>query len=211
MKTQIISTTDPSAIQRGLEVLRNGGVIAFPTDTVYGIAVPVFDAAGIERLYEIKERGSLKAIAVLIGDSDQIESLACGVPEMARPLMEHFWPGPLTLVISSLPSLPANLSPGPTVGVRMPDHPFTLAFLRQSGPLATTSANLSGGENSLDASQLLYLWGGLIEPILDGGNTAGGMPSTVVDCTGNTPVILRQGPISEDDLFAAIKSDNPEK
>jgi L-threonylcarbamoyladenylate synthase len=211
MKTQIISTTDPSAIQRGLEVLRNGGVIAFPTDTVYGIAVPVFDAAGIERLYEIKERGSLKAIAVLIGDSDQIESLACGVPEMARPLMEHFWPGPLTLVISSLPSLPANLSPGPTVGVRMPDHPFTLAFLRQSGPLATTSANLSGGENSLDASQVLDQLGGRIELILDGGKTAGGMPSTVVDCTGNTPVILRQGPISEDDLFAAIKSDNPEK
>lgn len=205
METEILRTTDPSAIRRGLDVLKRGGVVAFPTDTVYGIAVPVFDADGIERLYEIKERESLKAIAVLVGEISQVGSLSPPVTQMARLLMGKFWPGPLTLVVPSSPSLPANLSPGPTVGVRMPDHPFTLTFLRQSGPLATTSANLSGGENTLEAAQVLDQLGGRIALILDGGRTAGGIPSTVVDCTREAPVILRKGPITEEEITAAIE------
>jgi len=205
METEILRTTDPSAIRRGLDVLKRGGVVAFPTDTVYGIAVPVFDADGIERLYEIKERESLKAIAVLVGEISQVGSLSPQVTQMARLLMGKFWPGPLTLVVPSSPSLPANLSPGPTVGVRMPDHPFTLTFLRQSGPLATTSANLSGGENTLEAAQVLDQLGGRIALILDGGRTAGGIPSTVVDCTREAPVILRKGPITEEEITAAIE------
>jgi len=207
METKIIPITDKSAIQRGLDVLKRGGVVAFPTDTVYGIAVSVFDSHGIERLYEIKERETLKAIAVLVGDRSQIESLSPSVSRMARLLMEHFWPGPLTLVVPSSSALPANLSPGPTVGVRMPDHPFTLAFLKQAGPLATTSANLSGGANTLDAMQVLEQLGGRIELILDGGRTAGGIPSTVVDCTGDAPVILRQGPITEEEMINAAEGD----
>jgi L-threonylcarbamoyladenylate synthase len=205
METEILRTTDPSAIRRGLDVLKRGGVVAFPTDTVYGIAVPVFDADGIERLYEIKERETLKAIAVLVGEISQVGSLSPQVTQMARLLMGKFWPGPLTVVVPSSPSLPANLSPGPTVGVRMPDHPFTLTFLRQSGPLATTSANLSGGENTLEAAQVLAQLRGRIALILDGGRTAGGIPSTVVDCTREAPVILRKGPITEEEITAAIE------
>ncbi len=195
MNTELIPTTSPTAWDAALDVLRHGGLVAFPTDTVYGVAALITDPAAIDRLYQAKERSTNKAIAVLIGDLAQIDQVAGQFPARARRLAERFWPGALTLVVPRSPALPANLSPTPTIGVRMPDHAFARELLRRAGPLATTSANLSGGPNPRDAQEVLEQLAGRIELVLDGGAAPGGVPSTVVDCTGAELVILREGAI----------------
>ncbi len=123
---------------------------------------------------------------------------------LAHKLAEAFWPGPLTLVVPVHPRLPKNLSPLPTVGVRMPNHPDALALLESCGPLAVTSANLSGQENTTNAAQVYAQLAGRIPLILDGGTTPGGEPSTVVDCTSPEPAILRSGPISLEEIRAIL-------
>ncbi len=170
--------------------------MAIPTDTVYGLAAMITNGPAIDRLYQAKERSLQKAIAVLIGGLEQIDQVVGYFSEDAHRLARRFWPGALTLVVPQHPGLPANLSPTPTIGVRMPDHSFTLELLRQVGPLATTSANISGGPNPRDAADVLAQLDGRIELLLDGGPAPGGIPSTVVDCTGEELVILREGAIS---------------
>ena len=130
--------------------------------------------------------------------------------DMAMRLAQRFWPGPLTLVVAGHPSLPANLSPRPTVGVRMPDHPVALTLLRRAGPLAVTSANLSGAPNASTAQEVLAQLQGRVALILDGGKTPGGLPSTVLDCTGSQPVILRQGPITLEQIYAVLGEEHGE-
>jgi L-threonylcarbamoyladenylate synthase len=200
MNTQILSIHDEQAIDRALEVLRSGGLVAFPTDTVYGVAAMMHDEAGIERLFEAKGREAGKAIAVLLGDTKQIDWVATGLTGNSYHLAQVFWPGALTLVVKRRSELPNNLSPTPTIGVRMPDHKFARALLRNAGPLATTSANLSGRANPLTAQDVLEQLGGRIELVLDGGKTPGGVPSTVIDCTVEPPAVLRLGAIREDDI-----------
>ena len=196
MNTTRLLASDPSAIQAALDVLRRGGLVAFPTDTVYGVAADAFSSTAIDRLYEAKGRDATKAIPVLLGDLDALTRVAAALPPHAYRLAHAFWPGALTLVVASHPSLPANLSQDPTVGVRMPDHPLALALLRLFGPLATTSANLSGGPHPLTAQDVLAQLDGRIELLLDGGACPGGLPSTVVDATQPRLSILREGPIS---------------
>jgi L-threonylcarbamoyladenylate synthase len=204
MKTNIISTADPDAITRALEVLDAGGLIAFPTDTVYGIAAKAFDPVGIARLYEVKTRSANKAISVLLGDLEQLPLLTPGLPSSAQRLAERFWPGALTLVVTKHPDLPDNLSPLPTVGVRIPDYEFTRTLLRAAGPLATTSANISGEASTLNGQQVLEQIEGRFELLLDGGEVPGGVPSTVVDCTQDPPRVLRSGPLANDSLFISL-------
>lgn len=201
MKTIVISTTNPAAIGTALKVLAEGGIIAFPTDTVYGLAAPAFSADGIEKLYQIKDRSLTKAIPILIGSIDQLDQISPGLPAEAQKLAARFWPGALTLVIPRSPALPAVLSAGPTVAVRMPDHAFALELMRQSGPLAATSANLSGQANPLSAEDVLAQLGGRVDLVLDGGKVDGGIPSTIVDCTSPEISILRQGAIPDEDIF----------
>jgi tRNA threonylcarbamoyl adenosine modification protein (Sua5/YciO/YrdC/YwlC family) len=138
---------------------------------------------------------------VLIGDETDLAQVAGALSDLAARLARRFWPGPLTLVVPAHPALPANLSPLPTVGVRMPDHPVALALLRRTGPLAVTSANLSGQPSARTAGEVFAQLNGRIPLILDGGESPGGLPSTVVDCTGGKPVILRQGPITPEQLL----------
>lgn len=204
LATLLLPATHPDAITRALQVLQRGGMVAIPTDTVYGLAVTASSAVGIERLFQAKDRETTKAIAVLIGEINQLEQVAATVSPTARRLVERFWPGPLTLVVPRHPSLPENLSPLPTVGVRMPAHELALALLRKSGPLATTSANLSGGSNPLTAQDVLTQLEGRIELVLDAGRTPGGVPSTVVDCTTPSLRILREGPLSLEQLQQAL-------
>jgi L-threonylcarbamoyladenylate synthase len=196
MKTERISADQPNAIQHAIDVLRNGGIIAFPTDTVYGLAAPIDNEESIDRLYVAKGRNNTKAIALLLGDSDQLDQVATDLSVSARKLAEHFWPGPLTLVVPRHPALPEILAPLPTIGVRIPDHPVALALLKAAGPLAVTSANISGQDNAMTARQVLKQLKDRIHLIIDGGRTPGGVPSTVVDCTTPKPEILRKGPIS---------------
>ncbi len=201
MNTIRISTSSEKAIPAAIEILQRGGLIALPTDTVYGLAALASNRAAIESLYIAKERSPQKAIAVLIGSEGQIDQVVEHFSATAKRLARLYWPGALTLVVSKNPNLPANLSPTPTIGVRMPDHAFALELLRKVGPLATTSANLSGGPNPRDASEVLAQLDGRIELILDGGPAHSGIPSTIVDCTGTRLTVLREGAISASDIL----------
>jgi L-threonylcarbamoyladenylate synthase len=204
MKTEIIPASSPHALEIAINQLQNGELVVFPTDTVYGLAARAFDPEAIDRLFLVKGRESVKAIPILLGKLSQLPQVTGRIGPLASRLAQRFWPGPLTLVVLGHPGLPANLSPQRTVGVRMPDHPVALALLRQTGPLAVTSANLSGGESTTTAQEVFDQLAGRIPLILDGGRTPGGTPSTVVDCTGDEPVILRSGPITLDKLRDAL-------
>jgi L-threonylcarbamoyladenylate synthase len=172
--------------------------VAFPTDTVYGLGADAFSTPAILKLFEIKQRPYNQAIAVLLGDPDQLGMVTENPNRVAMELAEQHWPGALTLVVPRHPNMPEILSPEPTLGVRIPDHPAALALLRLAGPLAVTSANLSGQPNTTTAQEVLAQLDGKIDLLLDGGKIPGGTPSTVVDMTGERPVVLRQGPIHID-------------
>jgi L-threonylcarbamoyladenylate synthase len=200
MKTEVIHAEHPIAITHAADILKHGGLVAFPTDTVYGLASLPFQAEYVERLYAAKGRNSERAIAVLLGDYEQLGQVARDIGETAILWAKKFWPGPLTLIVPRSYSLPDTLSSTGTIGVRVPDHPVALALLSLIGPLAVTSANLSGNENTNTAQEVLDQLNGRIHLILDGGRTPGGVPSTVVDCTAADPVVLREGPVTLDDL-----------
>lgn len=203
MKTDILRADHPVALTHAVDVLNNGGLVVFPTDTVYGLAALPDTSEHVERLYTVKGRSSTRAIAILIGNSEDLVRVSSSLPEVVLRLAKRFWPGPLTLIVPRHPSLPDVLSPQPTIGVRMPNHAVALTLLRMTGPLAVTSANLSGQDNANTAQEALAQLKGRVHLILDGGRTPGGVPSTVVDCTTPELVILRKGPITLDELQAA--------
>jgi L-threonylcarbamoyladenylate synthase len=202
METQVFAADDPQGIQKALELLRSGQLVAFPTDTVYGLGGLVFDSNAIDRLYAVKGRDDSKAIPVLVGSVGDLGRVTSSMGALASRLAARFWPGPLTLVVARHPDLPGNLSPDPTVGVRMPDHPAALALLRLTGPMAVSSANLSNQPSASSAAEVLGQLEGRVPLILDGGRTPGGQPSTVVDCTGPELRVLRPGPITLEQLLA---------
>lgn len=187
-----------------MELLKQGKLVAFPTDTVYGLGADLHNPESIKQLYDVKGRDAAKAIAVLVGSPLFLEDIVLELSPIAQRLAEKFWPGPLTLVVPAHPSLPSNLSPLPTVGVRMPDHQDTVTLLNLTGPLAVTSANLSGAPSCVTAQEVFEQIGENIPLILDGGKTPGGLSSTVVDCTRDEIKILRVGPISQAELEAAL-------
>lgn len=197
---KIIPASQPGAIEAALEILRMGGMVAFPTDTVYGLGTLSTNPQAIDQLYVVKGRDAAKAIGVLLGRIDDLALVSRELSPAAQRLVERFWPGPLTLVVPRHPSLPENLSPLPTIGVRIPDHPVAIELLTRAGPLAVTSANLSGQPSTVTADEIQTQLGGYIPLILDGGSAPGGQSSTVVDCTGPVLKILRQGPISAKDI-----------
>jgi L-threonylcarbamoyladenylate synthase len=207
MKTLVIPEEDPLAISSALAVLHRGGLVAFPTDTVYGVGALAFNAAAVRRIYAAKGRRMEKAIPVLIADPADLAKVTLAVPRMASRLASHFWPGPLTLVVPKHPELPEVVSDKPTVAVRIPDHPLARALLRSAGPLAVTSANLSGQPSASTAQQVLAQLAGRIGLIIDGGTTPGGVPSTIVDCVEAEPRILREGPFSKQEIWAALGLD----
>lgn len=200
--TSIISAAQ---IEQALSVLKSGGILAFPTDTVYGLGALAFDNAAIESIYTAKDRPIEKAIPILIGDLSDLDKVAVNIPSMALRFASRFWPGPLTCVVPKKQTLPLAVSATSTVAVRIPNHPDALALLRAAGPMAVTSANISGQQSPSTAEEVYAQLNGRIPLILDGGKTPGGVPSTLVDCTGSEPVILREGPISLADLLSAME------
>jgi L-threonylcarbamoyladenylate synthase len=200
MKTELLKADHPVALRHAVDILNHGGLVVFPTDTVYGLAALPYQSEFVERLYVVKGRNSARAIALLISDPGELAQVSNGPSATAMRLAERFWPGPLTLIVTRNPSLPDVLSPQPTIGVRIPDHPVALELLRMTGPLAVTSANLSGQDNTNTAQEALGQLRGRVDLVIDGGRTPGGIPSTVVDCTGSEPVILREGPISDREI-----------
>jgi L-threonylcarbamoyladenylate synthase len=201
MKTEIIPASE---IQAALRVLQSGGIVAFPTDTVYGLGALAFNNAAIESIYTAKNRPIEKAIPILIGDLSDLDPVADDIPNMALRFASRFWPGPLTCIVPKKLTLPLAVSATHTVAVRIPDHSDARALLRAAGPMAVTSANISGQASPSTALEVYEQLNGRIPLILDGGKTQGGVPSTLVDCTGEAPIILREGPISLVELLAAI-------
>lgn len=206
MKTDILPATSPDAIPRALEVLHLGGLVALPTDTVYGIGAFAFNGQAVQSIYMAKDRPVEKAIPILIGDLDDLDQVAMDIPRAAHLLALRFWPGPLTILVPKKPDLPEAVSATSTIGVRIPDHEIARALLRAAGPMAVTSANLSGRASPTTAEEVIAQLGGRIELIIDGGKTPGGIPSTLVECTGDEIRILREGPITEKELLSALRT-----
>jgi L-threonylcarbamoyladenylate synthase len=199
---------DEAGRASAIRVLRAGGVVAMPTDTVYGIGVDLSVGGGIERLFEAKRRPADRAIMLLLADAGQAAILA-GWPPAAAVLAEAFWPGGLTLVLRQRPgvALPAELTGGrDTIGLRVPDHASPRALAAAVGPLPVTSANVSGLPEARTAAEILTQLGDAIDLVLDGGPSRGGLASTVVDCTGERPRILRSGAIDAADIAARLRS-----
>ena len=204
----------PDARDEAARVLQSGGLVAVPTDTVYGIAVALATPGGIERLFAAKSRPPDKAIALLLADAEQAAEIGDLTPA-AEALAAAFWPGGLTLVVPRRADRPlpaaltgGELAPGAifTVGLRVPAHDAPRALARALGPLPTTSANRSGEPEARDADEIEALLGKAVDLILDGGPAIGGPASTVIDCTGATPLVRREGAISLDAIARQLES-----
>ncbi len=203
--TRILPDGD-AARAEAVNLLRGGGIVAVPTDTVYGIAADMALPDAIERLFAAKRRPPEKAVAVLLADVSQAEALGVMSPA-ARVLGERFWPGGLTLVLPlrSGVHLPRVLAGGAqTIGVRVPDHPAPRALAAILGPLPTTSANVSGEPDARDAQEIAGRLGEALALVIDGGPIRGGLASTVVDCTGERPVVRRLGAIPEAEIARVL-------
>lgn len=205
VKTALLPADDPAAIARAAEVLRRGGLVAFPTETVYGLGADALDAAAVGRIFAAKGRPADNPLIVHVAAPEQARALARSVPPAAERLMS-LWPGPLTLVLPRAAVVPDATTAGQdTVAVRIPGHPAALALLRACGrPLAAPSANRSGRPSPTTAGHVLADLDGVVEVILDGGPCAVGLESTVVDATRPVPMVLRMGGLPLEALRAAV-------
>jgi L-threonylcarbamoyladenylate synthase len=189
-------------LSRARRLLRSGQVVAFPTDTVYGVGADAFKPEAVAALYAVKNRPKNKAVPVLVSQVEDIARIARIVPIAAWELVQRFWPGGLTLVLPRAERVPAVLTAGGnSVAVRCPDHPVPLDLMNAIGaPMAATSANLSGQASPTNAHQVLIQLAGRVPLIIDGGECPGGISSTVVDLSVTPPRLLRAGAIPAADL-----------
>jgi tRNA threonylcarbamoyl adenosine modification protein (Sua5/YciO/YrdC/YwlC family) len=196
-------TDHATGVAEAVEALRRGELVVLPTDTVYGLAADAFSPAAVGRLLETKGRGRDMPTPVLVPSARTLDGLAESVPQVARDLVDAFWPGALTLVLRQAPTLAWDLGDTKgTVAVRMPLDAVALAVLEQTGPLAVSSANRSGLPPALDAAEAARQLGTAVDVYLDGGPCREPVPSTIVDLTGDTPVVLREGALSLEELRA---------
>jgi L-threonylcarbamoyladenylate synthase len=195
-------------IIRASRVLQNKGVIAYPTETVYGIGSNVFAVESVERIYRLKNRDQSKALIVIASDTIQIGDLVSDIPEAAEKLMENFWPGPLTLVFKASADLQQSaFRHSQTIAIRIPDCSICLALLKTCGfPIISTSANHSGEPPATNAQQVEKMFGDQLDLIVDGGETPSSTPSTVVDVTRLPVRILREGAISRLEINTVLES-----
>ncbi|MEA1977792.1 MAG: L-threonylcarbamoyladenylate synthase [Chloroflexota bacterium] len=201
---EIVTTIGSEWKRQAIEVLAQGELVAFPTDTVYGLGADAFNDQAVRNLYLAKGRSQQKAIPVLVANLEQFVDIVDRTTLPAMRLVEKFWPGPLTIVLRHASDLADAISTYGTVGVRIPDHPIAQELIRAAGPLAVTSANRSGDPEACTAEEIEINMGDQVDLIVDGGRTPGGQPSTVVDCTQDPPRILRVGPISEEEIRSAL-------
>ncbi len=197
---------EADAIAQAADVLRRGGLVAFPTETVYGLGANALDSAAVSHIFEAKGRPASDPLIVHIAEPAQLTDIAIDIPALAWRLVEAFWPGPLTLVLPRGAALTSNVSAGTaTVAVRMPRHPVALALLRAARlPVAAPSANLFARPSPTTAQHVLEDLQGRVDLVLDGGATSIGVESTVLDLTGQTPRVLRPGGIGLEELRALL-------
>lgn len=188
-----------------VDLLREGGVVAYPTDTLYGLGADAFNEQAVERVFVIKGRPHGMPLPLLLADADALAQVASDVPPLARVLAERFWPGALTLVIPRSAKVPELVSGrGWKVGVRVPDHPVPRELARRLGaPITGTSANKSGGPDPKTAEDVRKQLGKTVDMVIEGGGLPAGQPSTVLDLTGPSPRIVRAGAITKEALEAA--------
>lgn len=193
---------DPGTIRAAARMIRRGGLVAFPTETVYGLGADATSGPAVARIFEAKGRPAEKPLIVHVADLEQVRAVTASFPEAALELVRCFWPGPLSLVLPRSAGLPSQVSAGrPTVAVRMPAHPVALSLIRAAGvPLAAPSANRSGRPSPTEARHVLEELAGRIEAVLDGGACTVGVESTVLDLSGTRPVILRPGAVTGEQL-----------
>lgn len=199
---------DPEVIARAADILKGGGVIAFPTDTVYGLGASFFNDAALERIFALKGRPLSKGLIAMVADVADLSLICSDINDAARLLMARFWPGPLTLVLPGAKA-PAAAAVDGAIGVRLPDSALVRELARAFGaPLATTSANFSGRPSAISAETVDAELCALLDLIIDGGPSRLGVESTVVDTTCRPPVVLREGAVARDTIMEALKRDD---
>jgi L-threonylcarbamoyladenylate synthase len=194
-------------LTEAIDMLRGGGVVSLPSDTLYALVACAEDAAAVDRVFAIKGRENTKALPLFVADAAMAER--CGVlNDLARRLVASFWPGALTVVVQKQPCFEsAALSGGDTVALRVPDHDLLRRVISQlDAPLTATSANLSGGADPVTADEVKRQLGSAVDYVLDAGPCAVGVSSTVVDCCGAVPVVLRQGAVSREAIDRALET-----
>ena len=205
MGTLVISSRP--GLERAADIIRRGGLVAVPTETVYGLGTNALDEAAVRKIYEVKGRPEVKALSIMVPDAGAMDSYCLDVPGQARLLAEKFWPGPLTIILRSGESIPSIVrAGGATVGLRCPDHELTLEALRLSGvPLAAPSANPSGEESPKTAEKVLEYFDGKIDAVIDGGPCGIGRESTIIDMSTTPYRILRSGALPEREIVSALR------
>lgn len=195
--------SEEKSLARAVEILARGGIIAYPTETFYGLGVDASDEEAVRKIFAVKGRDFKNPVSLIIGHSDDVYPFVKDVPQTAKKLMAAFWPGALTIVFAASDKVSPLLTAGSgKIGLRISSHPIALKIVQKlKSPLTATSANLSGAPECAEASEVIEQIGGRIDAIVDGGQTPGDKASTVVDVTCSPPVILREGAISEESLL----------
>jgi L-threonylcarbamoyladenylate synthase len=205
--TKTISPSLTQQVEKAVAILRNGGIIAYPTDTIYGLGADIYNDTAVKRVFTAKNRPLDLPLPVLIGDIEQLEELVANQTSVSRALMKRFWPGGLTIIFNKTPGL-RSLAPAGSdkIGVRMPDHEVARLIIRKLGrPMAGTSANLHTGKVTLTADEVKDQLGSRVDYIIDAGPCPGGIESTIVDVTLDPPAVVRQGAIPENEITAVFR------
>ena len=199
---RIVKADAAGALQEAVAVLKGGGLVVYPSDTVYGLGAAASDERAVERVFAVKGRDAVKALSLLLANAADLEPFCAEVPLLARVLADRYWPGPLTLVLRRSPAFhSAALGGGDTIAVRVPDHPSLRELIRTLGePITGTSANRSGRPACRSAQEAERELGDAVELIIDGGPSGAGPESTVVDVASGLPVVLREGAIARADV-----------
>jgi L-threonylcarbamoyladenylate synthase len=206
MHTLLLNAAEPGAIEEAARIIRNGGLVGMPTETVYGLAANALDAKAVAKIFEAKGRPQDNPLIVHISDFEQIRRLVKSVPESAEKLAKAYWPGPMTMVLEKSDLIPEIVSAGlPTVGIRFPSHPAAQALITAAGvPIAAPSANRSGLPSTTTAEHVMRDMDGRIDAVLDGGTCGVGVESTIVTLASNPPRLLRPGGITLEQLRAVL-------
>lgn len=197
---------DENVLAEAVGILKRGGIVAYPTETFYGLGADASSKAAVGKIFRIKGRNFRHPIAVIVDDEREAIPLAAEIPETGRILMQKFWPGPLTLLFRAAPSVPLSLTAGTgKIGVRVSSHPLARRLARGvGGPLTATSANLSGGPECVSAGEVVRALGKRVDAVIDAGATPGGLGSTILDVTAFPPLILREGAVPATLILSAL-------
>jgi len=203
---------DPAKLEAAIQVLRQGGVIAYPTETVYGLGADLFSKQAVQKVFDLKQRDASMPLSVMVPTTEMAEDLCSTISDGGRALMSQFWPGPLTLIFRASSKAPQYIvSVQGNIGLRCPDHPVSQELLnRHGGPITCTSANISGHESARNAEEVADAFGADLDLIIDGGMSRIKIASTVVDVSSGKIQILRQGAISSEEIDKALGRRKPQ-